>query len=688
MTSMQQKIRVVPDTLGNLVVAVSKGHYRIPQFQREYVWEKSKVIELFDSIYKEYPVGSFFIWKAGREHNKLFRHSVSLDIPPVRDDEDVSFILDGQQRITSLYVTLLGLTAQGTDYSRVCFDVKDQEFTYREPDGLRYVSVSDIWGERALEVVEAVDKAHKPAFRRCFEVLRTYPVSIVEVRDKDLPAVCRIFQRINQAGKRLDRFDLIAAMTFSPDFDLREKVKQDIIEPLNRKAFGAIPPAIVTQLMALVKKGTCTESAEYSLTGAEITEMWSSIVDAVLLAADTLRKSVGVKNYQYLPYNALLTLLAYCYAKSRQRSLSDEQLGWVSRWFWRASFSLHYGSGGATKIGNDKALFERLLLGELPRFEPPMSITADTLIGTKMKSATSAIRNAFLCLLAERDPVDLANNSRLDLVNGGISDFTNPEKHHIFPQAFLRSRGSGAEEVHALPNFCFLPAELNKRISDTAPSVYFPELDEQNEDFKRAVASQLIPVGAGSGLDVDDYLQFLRARAVLILGEIERVTGRSVVPAPDKRQVAISALEERLRDLIHQTLVDAHGQEYWKRIVPQDIRDEVEKRIEGELRKQPGLKLGHYAHARSKLDYCNVADYAKLILGNQNWPQFEPVFRRKVDVERHMEAFADFRNSIMHNRALNELAQRAGELAIVWLETVMPTAEGQESDGDGFEQRG
>jgi Protein of unknown function DUF262 len=62
-----RKIEVKPSTLSNLVADVSSGRYRIPQFQREFVWNKAKVRELFDSIYHEYPIGSFFLWDAERE---------------------------------------------------------------------------------------------------------------------------------------------------------------------------------------------------------------------------------------------------------------------------------------------------------------------------------------------------------------------------------------------------------------------------------------------------------------------------------------------------------------------------------------------------------------------------------------------------------------------------------------------
>jgi hypothetical protein len=63
---------------------------------------------------------------------------------------------------------------------------------------------------------------------------------------------------------------------------------------------------------------------------------------------------------------------AYFYAKSNQRALTDTQLKWVQQWFWRASFSQYYGSGGPTKMGRDKELFDGLISGSSPCFEPPL----------------------------------------------------------------------------------------------------------------------------------------------------------------------------------------------------------------------------------------------------------------------------------------------------------------------------
>jgi hypothetical protein len=673
MNPTDQNIRVTPDLLRNLIVAVGKGEYRIPQFQREFVWEKNKVVQLFDSIYKEYPIGSFFLWKAGRQHNNLFRHSIDLGIHPIHDDDDIYFILDGQQRITSVYLTLMGRIAAGMDYSRICFDVKDEKFTYRDSDPKRFIPVCDIWSKSILEIAKHVDESWHEALSRCDQVLRTYPISIVEVRDKDLPDVCTIFQRINQGGKRLDRFDLIAAMTFSTDFDLRERFREDLSAKLQLKSFGAISPTVVTQLMALLKKGACTERVEFSLTGPENQEMWKGVVDAVLLAADTLRKALGVQNARYLPYEAILTLLAYAFFRSNRRSLSDNELQWVKKWFWKSSFGQHYGAAAPTKMGRDKDLFDKLLNGEAPAFDPPMFLTAESLVGTKMTWSRSAIRNAFLCLLAQRNPVHLANNSQLDLVTGGISDFTNPEKHHIFPQAYLRGLGFGEDTVFALPNFCFVPSELNKKILDASPSRYIAELKNGNPHFTEAASIQLIPTDSGSGLDTDDYELFLRARSELILEEIESVTGVSTSTSVSHHK-AIEEIEDAIRDLIHDKLSSAIGGEYyWGIAIPDYVREEMISRAVSETRKNPEANSHNVNHPREILNYCTLFECDQIILRRNNWPHFEPVFRRRDDFRIHLNGLCEFIQSESNNTPIEEPARRAFELALVWFKAVLPS---------------
>ena len=87
----------------------------------------------------------------------------------------MSFILDGQQRITSLYVTLKGLTVNGTDYRNIVFDLKEEVFRDRSPDNKRYVSVSDIWGPEAMKLSRQIDENYVDAYDRCYQTLRNVP---------------------------------------------------------------------------------------------------------------------------------------------------------------------------------------------------------------------------------------------------------------------------------------------------------------------------------------------------------------------------------------------------------------------------------------------------------------------------------------------------------------------------------
>ena len=137
-------------------------------YSRSDPFDRKELRELFDSIYHEYPIGSFFLWDAEREHNHLFRQLVDLGVPPVGEHDDVSFILDGQQRITSLYVTLMGLTVNGNDYRNIVFDLQEQVFKDRSPDNKRYVSVADLWGPGAMRLSRQIDVGFVDAYDRCY----------------------------------------------------------------------------------------------------------------------------------------------------------------------------------------------------------------------------------------------------------------------------------------------------------------------------------------------------------------------------------------------------------------------------------------------------------------------------------------------------------------------------------------
>jgi len=168
-----QKIKVDELKLSDIVNDIEHGHLRIPRFQRDFVWERSKVIKLLDSIYKEYPIGSFFLWETTGKYNLFYRDLPELGILPKqpRADEKLKFILDGQQRICSLYAAWYGLKVEIKDNRKVkiidCSDIcLDLDYYKKTPDDNGKQSVFEVKREndRYIPLHKILSEDHMSIF--------------------------------------------------------------------------------------------------------------------------------------------------------------------------------------------------------------------------------------------------------------------------------------------------------------------------------------------------------------------------------------------------------------------------------------------------------------------------------------------------------------------------------------------
>ncbi len=119
------------------------------------------------------------------------------------------------------------------------------------------------------------------------------------------------------------------------------------------------------------------------------------------------------------------------------------------------------------------------------------SVTANELIETNFSKANPLTR-AFLLLMAQHRPIDLMKNTKIDITQA-LSKYNRKQYHHIFPNAFLKKQGFPHGKIFSLINFCFLPADSNKKISKKSPSDYFFKLIPQNE-FNTILEGNLIPL--------------------------------------------------------------------------------------------------------------------------------------------------------------------------------------------------
>jgi len=602
----------------------------------------------------------------------------------------VTYILDGQQRLASLFVTIQGRRLGSRDYGRISIDLEtaiqyDQSedegfeediFVYRTGDSKRYVAVSDLVGSEALMIFKKIPERWQHSFNKAYNLLQTYPFSVVWIQEQELSDAIEIFQRINQAGKRLSRYDLICANVWTEDFNFRSLVSS-FNQDLRRKGFGKLNETVFTQTFALILKDRCTTAAELSLKTEEILESWDDVIRAIQVAIDFAFNNLGVKRAEYFPYRGIVPVLAYYFYHAPSTAISAYEREVLWNWFWRVTLSERYSSTSPSRMAEDALKLRRLFDGEKIEFAYPVTVSPDDIARNRMTRTTSALRNAVVCLLALRQPRNLKDGSPIDLTGSFFSNLKKAERHHIFPVGYLKQKQIHAGRVHRVPNFCFIPADLNQEISDRAPAEYLAEYQAVNPKFEKVAASHLLPISPGADVWENDFEGFLNKRARLIRDELVRLIDAS----PDEfeqpkdteelsaLEVRMDLIEIRLRDFIDHRLGAIVGPDYWKRTMPGDVINYTKKRIREQLEKHPYEDWGDYPVGRARLDFCTLGHYEQIIL--QNWPQFESLLGKQSEFKRHMSAFLDLRNVTKHNREPSDIQQQMGAAAMTWLERIL-----------------
>jgi hypothetical protein len=667
---------------------IEAGRIRLPPFQREFVWSPPKVISLMDSIYKGFPIGSFFYWKADRKYVTLFRDIEGLSLPSPAPDQELFFILDGQQRLTSIWATFKGTTINDENYARICLDL-DQAAEYEkgspeerrlirvfeetDADNSRFVSLRDILSDNTRsydDIRDQLPRDKKDTLSNAREQFIRYPYSVVKVFDLELEDAVEVFQRINQGGKRLTRFELVAANCWSESSDLAKSVKDFNERVKERTDFGKVEPITFVQAMSLVAFGQCKTEHELKLSPNKVKTLWPRVSKAIGDAIDWTRDNYGVVRGDMIPYDSMLAVLA-CYFSEHGTNVPLEHKLWIDRWFWRSAFSERYSKSTNTQMANDAKAIRELVNGKLDLPNYPLTIDKENLMKMRMNRSSGAARNGVLCLLATAKPKHFVTGADIALGKDHFSDLKDPNAHHIFPKNFLKTALKRyVEEVHLLTNFCYLPADLNNKIKDRPPADYFAEFMGQatdNPQFEVALRSHHIPSGPSSPIWNNNYDEFLRQRGELIWAEILRVTGEgdiydSGAPVPrDQARIAIDEIEVKLRRLVHEVLESKVGADYWKTTVPIDVHDTVKKRISERNRSKIIARIDD---PLIRLQYTDLMDYHKII--EKNWVWFVDRFGSREELKSHFLALKNYRNPLSHVRDIDPIDQKRGEAAVLW----------------------
>ena len=172
----------------DLISEIDRGEIKIPKFQRDFVWSLDKTANLLDSILKGYPIGTFILWETKQRLNDI-KNIGNLVLKPVPDDIKIQYVLDGQQRITSLYAAYLGAKIQKvgekkiTDYSQIYVnldaDIEDNDepiITSEINEDSRYISLNDIlhFNKHYIKLKDKYDDELLMKINQYYNVFQSY----------------------------------------------------------------------------------------------------------------------------------------------------------------------------------------------------------------------------------------------------------------------------------------------------------------------------------------------------------------------------------------------------------------------------------------------------------------------------------------------------------------------------------
>ena len=524
---MAKKIEIINNwNLKDIFNELEKGNIKIPRFQRGYVWERSKIVKLLNSVYAQFPIGSFFIWIASLEYKNFCREISELGLPENPESNKYSFILDGQQRITSLYVALKGKKLDGTDYSAICFNLEKKEFQIprlkNEKHNIPAWKLFDTtaYGDVFAEYM-AIDREKADTWRGCQETFDKYPISLIKTLDMDLEQVVTIFERINQGGKRLSLFDLVHSSAWSTNFDLRDKINSFNIET-NVKYFGGLENEVFIQSLALNAFDDCRNYNQLNLTADIASNLWDKTTECLRLSIDFIR-TLGVRFVDFLPYSSFLPVVQYYYFKSGYRSIKSEHIGLIEDWFWTATFSQRYSSSSLTLMKEDAIWIYNLSQGNLVSNTFGISLTIKELLKVRMQNI-SVIKNGALCLMALENPRDFDNGQMVTLDRSNVSRSNSKENHHFFPFSLRQQFGTDANGINSLLNFVLISEKLNREISNDLPSKYLENYEAKNDKIEEHLLSHFINKDALDAAKANNFQLFIQKRGELVMEKIKLKT--------------------------------------------------------------------------------------------------------------------------------------------------------------------
>ncbi|WP_433891883.1 DUF262 domain-containing protein [Streptomyces sp. CA-111067] len=335
-----------------LVEWAEDGRIRIPPFQRPYRWDPVDAERLFDSVLRGYPIGNLLMWRKPAAEGDVVIGELRFH---AREQPGALWVVDGQQRLTTLVGALTASDETIDRRFRIFYDLREEKFL-SSPHSQR---PRDFW----LPVWVAADNRRLLAWQRerpwlsdrefdlCDAVttaIRTYEIPMYEIEGDDEQALREIFDRMNTFGKALKRAEIFQALHSAP-LDVQPSDLDALRQRVNALRFGEFTAQTLMQSVMAVRGGKVDRDFRQEFTDdADRQSAFAQTEKALRLTVDFLHTDAGIPHLRLLPYALYVPVLTRFSALfGRPEGRAAELL---RRWIWRGAVV------GAAPQGNTVAL--------------------------------------------------------------------------------------------------------------------------------------------------------------------------------------------------------------------------------------------------------------------------------------------------------------------------------------------
>ena len=541
-----------PKNYPTLITEISTGQVKIPQFQRQFVWDKVASAKLIDSMIKGYPIGTFIFWRTDEELRSV-RNIGNIRLPTQSKGEFVNYVLDGQQRITSIFAAIKGEVIErdngkSEDFSQIYVDLN------APAEG--EVIITDLQNKTQESVIKLTElmggdfaflasfpKEKQDKIQNYQNILKGYSFNVINLKDASIDVATEVFTRLNVGGRALTLFEIMVAKTFdgSRNFDLADHYNHLKAE-LAKANYDDIPAATVLQVVSMLIAKDVKRSTILNLKKSEFIEGWDIAVDCIKKAIDFFR-GYGVVVSRLLPYPALIVPFAYFFNQHKGNPTGKTKK-MLEDFFWRASLGARYSSGVEGKLAQDVGKIDKIIEGRLPAYEWSVDVSVERLKKPQWGAFATgrSFIKAILCLYAIHKPKSFDNNQDVIIDNSWLKVSTSKNYHHFFPKGFMRKSYPNMEYwlYNHILNITIVDDFLNKgKIKAKAPSIYMKSFLRSNEDIEKTMSTHLIGDFDRFGISNDDYMKFLNQRAKKVSKELEK----RMIPQPTGNEQQQEELE-------------------------------------------------------------------------------------------------------------------------------------------------